>query len=191
MAGAEGTRVDRPALLKGRTAIRAAVVGTAIGGLLSSSPAAANHDWGWNPDNTAHDVEKLSLTSNGSAAVDNGRTELDRSDLQTYTGTSDVHVEDSSFSDGWYGLAWCSTDVAPPSGGRCDHFWVQFNTRTTTRDSFSSTNWKKLGCHELGHTGGLYEQSDTATYPNSCMRQGKSEIINLDSHDISTINGDV
>lgn len=188
--GSAGTEIANRHVRQARLGLVAAISAIA-GSVLGIEPAYANNDWGTNPDNKTHDVEKLSLGSNANSAVDHGKSELNRSELTTTSNSNDVHVEDWWRADGWYGVTWCSTDAYPPAGGKCDHFWVEFNLRTTSRDNFSSTNWKKLGCHELGHTGGLHEQTDISGHPNSCMRQGKLEKISLDSHDISTINADV
>lgn len=100
-------------------------------------------------------------------------------------------MRDTSYSDSWYGQTWCSDDVAPPAGGRCNIFEVRYNLRTTERDGFSDVNYKKLACHEFGHTGGLWEQSDTSGHASSCMRQGQLTLTSYDGHDVTTINDDL
>lgn len=53
---------------------------------------------------------------------------------------------------------------------RCDHYRVWFNTSgvDSTPDTLLERNyWKRLGCHEFGHTGSISHVSGS-----SCMRTG-------------------
>ncbi|MET7709753.1 hypothetical protein [Micromonospora sp. NPDC005413] len=163
---------------------------TLIAVVAFAPPAMAGHGGKANsgkPDNKEQAVESNSLTNAGKAAVSHGRAQLDRSQITTSTGGSDIHVYDKSYSSSWYGQTTCTDSNW--WNGLCDHYDVKFNTRTMSGKS--TGYWQSLGCHELGHTGSLGHRSKAAdTDNNSCMR---SEIWpkNFDTHDINAINDNV
>lgn len=154
-------------------------------------PAAANHDddgRGENPDNADQQVERNSLTSDGSMAADHGSFELDfHTQIETSGGGADIRVFDAHYgSNGWAGRETCP-DVNWWNG-RCDHFRVEFNLTYMAGDSDS--RWLHLGCHEFGHTGGIDDRPHSEdTNDNSCMHTWSA--IHLDNHDENVINGNV
>lgn len=169
----------------------ATILGATLAVVLAfAPPALASHGGKANsgkPDNTSQDVESNSLTTNGKAAVTQGRAQLDRSQITTSVGGSDIHVYDASYSASWYGNTRC-TDTNWWNG-LCDHYDVKFNTRTMS--GYGVSYWKSLGCHELGHTGSLgHRYHSTDSNNNSCMR---SDIwpLYFDTHDIDAINDNV
>lgn len=158
--------------------------------LTVAAPAAADHGGkaaSGPADNTAQAVESISLTAYGKDAVWNGRYELDRSDINTSVGTSDIHVRDASYTNNWYGNSSCTDRNW--TNGRCDHMSVKFNTRTMS--GHSRAHWMSLGCHEFGHTADLgHRYRNTDTDNNSCMRDDIWPL-DFDSHDINSINSSV
>jgi hypothetical protein len=158
--------------------------------LLSMQAASASHDAVPNPDNTTHDVERISLTYVGERATLQGEVQVSRSDLNTVSGAGDVHVRDISYStpQGWAGATWCSA-YRPLSLSTCDHFQVRFNLREDETGNYATSDWKVVGCHEHGHAAGLGHRTDSNARA-SCMKSpsGSAE---LTEHDIATINGDV
>jgi hypothetical protein len=169
-----------------RTVIAIATMFVAV--LATASPALADHGGDIvAPDNADQAVESISLTTKGKAAVAHGRAELNRSDINTVTGTSDLHVYDGSYDTSWYGHTQCTSTNW--WNGRCDHYTVKFNTRNM--GSRSTYYWESLGCHEFGHTGSLgHRKHANDGNDNSCMRV---EIWPkyLDTHDIDAINANV
>ncbi len=174
----------------GRASRMAAVVGGGALVLSSASPASGNHDWGTNPDNASHGYSKYGLMTAFDMATDQQAVVLDAQTQMTVTSGDDVYFQEVWDTRNIYGSTFCTIDVAPPVGGRCDAFSVKYNRRTVDRDLFNSNNFKKLACHEFGHTAGLDEQA-SATYPNSCMRQGKLEHVTYDGHDVHLIDTDL
>ncbi|SCG45413.1 hypothetical protein [Micromonospora halophytica] len=167
------------------------VLGAALTAVLAfAPPALAGHGGKANsgkPDNKEQDVESNSLTTNGKAAVSHGRAQLNRSQINTSTGNSDIHVYDKSYSASWYGQTSC-TDTNWWNG-LCDHYDVKFNTRMMSGKS--TYYWQSLGCHELGHTGSLgHRWHSTDSNDNSCMRSNIWPKY-LDLHDIDAINDNV
>ncbi|WP_155368103.1 hypothetical protein [Catellatospora vulcania] len=164
-------------------AVAAAILLVAV----AASPASAGHGNKANagpPDNAQQDVQSNSLTTGGKAAVAQGRAQLDRTDITTSVGGSDIHVYDASYTSSWYGQTSCTDRNW--LNGKCDHLDVKFNTRTM--GSKSTGYWQSLGCHELGHTGGLGHRSHSSdSNDNSCMRE---EIWPkyFDTHDIDAVN---
>lgn len=157
--------------------------------------ASANNDWGMNPDDTTHSYGEVDLTDIGDYASNHGSSEIERSDIQVFwhippENAHDVRIYDNNYADSWYGEVKCVDDTWPP-GGTCFQYEMRFNLRTTSNDNFQAANYKKLGCHEYGHTGGVDDQDDAVNHGSSCMRQGKLEVMTLEGHDIDIINGDV
>lgn len=167
------------------------VLGTTLVAVLAfAPPALASHGGKANsgkPDNTSQDVESNYLTTNGKAAVAQGRAQLDRSDITTSVGGSDIHVYDKAYDTSWYGQTSC-TDTNWWNG-RCDHYSVKFSTSNMSGHSLS--HWQSLGCHEFGHTGSLgHRYHSTDSNDNSCMRDDIWPKY-LDTHDIDAINDNV
>jgi hypothetical protein len=169
-----------------RTAIAITTLIAAI--LATASPAHANHGGDMiSPDNSDQAVESIYLSTKAQAAVAHGRSQLDRSDITTVSGTSDIHVYDKYYGLDWYGNTHC-TDTNWWNG-RCDHYDVKFDN--TSMNSRSTYYWQSLGCHEFGHTGSLgHRWHSTDSNDNSCMRV---EIWPkyYDTHDIDEINSHV
>lgn len=157
--------------------------------LIASAPSYAGHDGKANsgdPDNGSHYVDRHDLSYYGNLAAEHGVAQLDRAaDFHaTFDGTGDVDIYDGAYGDtGWSGITDC-TDAS--WFGQCDIFRVRFNQDAMSGEG--STSWRHLGCHELGHTGGLgHRYASTDAQDNSCMRQGLWNATSLDSHDLEAI----
>jgi hypothetical protein len=163
----------------------------AVFGLGWQIPAVAMNDDMIDPDNVDHYVDRNSLTTNGEGATARGIAQLNESKMNaTVTGSGDVEVYDSGYGDegNWNNVRGQATCVDKTFGGlECDVYEVRFNE--TNLDSYSE--WLHVGCHEFGHTAGLWHRSsDNDTNNNSCMRSGGTNGL-LDDHDIAVINDDV
>ncbi|MFC7486903.1 hypothetical protein ACOCJ7_11745 [Knoellia sp. CPCC 206453] len=113
--------------------------------------------------------------------------QLNRSDINTAFGSGDIYVADNFYDATWWGYAQCSQRTNNLL--RCDLWTVSFNERTLPADDYW---WRKVGCHEFGHTGGLgHRTSADDTDTNSCMREGRVSVQQLDSHDLNQINSRV
>lgn len=165
----------------------AAATGLSAAALAMAAPAAANHgkpnQW---PDSRRQAVQGVSLTRVGNVASDWGQLTLDSTDVVISTGPDDIWVEDFGFGDnrnsGYTRPTFSGTGDLECFQSRCPFFRVQFNTDLV----FPDAHWKKVGCHEFGHTAGLLHRTTT----DSCMVQGRSspEKAVLDAHDRKTIN---
>lgn len=159
---------------------------------VQSRAGADNSDF-IDPDNVDHYVDRNSLTSNGDAATQRGIDQLNRTKMNaTLTGSGDVEVFDD-----YYGTSGSWTDVRGRAtcvnktwtGLECDVYEVKYNQ--SYLQSQSLPNWLHVGCHEFGHTGGIWHRSSSDdSNNNSCMRSGGTNA-ELDDHDISVINDDV
>lgn len=156
--------------------------------------AAATNDWGANPDNPNHYIGHFSSgwDANGDAAESRGGSELDRSDLIVHYGnTGDVKQLEGDFRQHeWYGITSCDDLIV----STCDHYTVYYDSQNIADDysgSYRTAAFKALGCHELGHTGGLDEESNQGA--TTCMVAGL-EITKQslrDPHDLTIINDDI
>jgi hypothetical protein len=160
------------------------IVGLATPAVWASHSGDANSG---KPDNKDHYMDRNSLTTNGDTAAVYGRDQLNRSVMNaTFTGSGDVEIYDGDYNQNdWMGRTEC-IDIGTWLDGRCDVFKVRFDTANMAGHSLD--HWRSLGCHELGHTGGLgHRTSSTDTDNNSCMR---SDIWpkNFDQHDLDAIN---
>jgi hypothetical protein len=177
-----------------RRASAAAVVAAA---LVLATPAAvyAGHGGQANsgtPDNTSHGVDRNSISSLGDSATKHGIAQLNRTKMDASLATSgDVEVYDGYYgnSGDWNGVAG-STDCIDSNwyNNVCNVYRVRFNQ--SNMSSYSS-DWRVLGCHELGHTAGLgHRYASTDSNDNSCMRSGLYTTANedFDTHDIDAIN---
>lgn len=189
---------SRPVVLWNRRQ-KLAVAAVCSATAFAPGAAFANHGDGGapepmlDPDNTAHDYEKLGLTDGGSKACENGASQANRSDLNTSIGSGDVHCRDAFHGANWFGLTTCTSTVA--FSGRCDHYDVDFDLSDvdSTPDTAAENNaWKYIGCHEFGHTGGLGHRTNANdTNFDSCMNQETLNITTMDQHDLDQINEDV
>ncbi|CAL9313487.1 hypothetical protein ABZ568_26660 [Streptomyces olindensis] len=127
---------------------------------------AGHDDNGTDPDNRNQAVKGFSLTTNGTKAMNHGKSQLERSVITTSWGGGDIEVYDSNYGDnGWHGKADCTDWNALWTS--CDIMRVRFNTYQYK----TASQWKSLGCHEFGHTGDLGHRSrSNDTDNNSCMR---------------------
>ncbi|ADC52403.1 Xaa-Pro aminopeptidase (plasmid) [Alkalihalophilus pseudofirmus OF4] len=73
---------------------------------------------------------------------------------------SRIYARSTNSSSSWYGL-W---------QGNANGGTIQINSRTTQRDNFTTSNYRKLALHELGHGMGMKHQLSPTV---SVMRQGK------------------
>lgn len=172
----------------------AAATGLSAAALAVATPAAANHgkpnQW---PDSSRQAVQEIDLSRVGNIASDWGQLALESTDIAVSAGPDDVYVYDANYSNrGGYGFTFPSYDgrEAPPSAchtTRCPRFVVQFHLGY----SLSDVQWKKVGCHELGHTGGLDHYASFRT--DTCMGSGLGVPLPLalDAHDRKTINANV
>ncbi len=164
----------------------AALCTCVVSAVLSVAPAQASHGSGFDdPDNAAQCVTSPSLTPNGVLARNQGMAQLDRSDITTSFCGGDIEVRDYLYGNtGWVGLTACTDHTLT---GRCDIYVVKFNESLLS----TSTEWKSVGCHEFGHTGGIGHRTHSSDADdNSCMRSD-IDPITFDSHDLNEINADV
>lgn len=160
--------------------------GVTLAVLLPTSAYADHDDSGTDPDNRNQAVQGFNLTSNGTSAMNFGKSELERSVITTSWGGGDIEVYDDLYgNNGWHGYTDCTNwNVLWTS---CDIIRVRFNE--TQWKSYDQ--WRSLGCHEFGHTGDLgHRSSSNDSDNNSCMR---SDIwpLTYDSHDLNAINAGV
>lgn len=163
----------------------------AVIGLGWHVPAVAGNDDMIDPDNTDHYVDRNSLTANGNDATARGIAQLNRSKMNaTLSGSGDVEVYDAYYgnSGNWYNVRGRATCIDKTwTGLECDVYNVQYNQ--TNIGSYSA--WLHVGCHEFGHTAGIWHRNSTNdSNNNSCMRSGGTNGY-LDNHDIDVINDDV
>lgn len=155
----------------------------------------ASHDDFIEPDNADHYIDRVGLSTGSNDAVLHGINQLNRSDMNaTLTGSGDVWVYDGwmGTSGDWNGTAGLTTcEFKTWNLARCDKFDVTFNQSYS--NAYSAGQLDSLGCHELGHTGGLWHRySTTDTDNNSCMRENISSIRpNFDNHDLDVINASI
>lgn len=174
----------------------AAATGLSAAALAVATPAAANHgkpnQW---PDSRRQAVQEMSLERPGNVASDWGQLALSATDIIVSTGPDDIYVYDDEYGNSGnagYGFTAPSyngreVDPSPCAAMRCPRFVVQFNLSFSLTD----TQWKKVGCHELGHTGGL--EHFRSPHDATCMRTGLTAPLPLalDAHDKKTINANV
>ena len=163
---------------------------------LVAAPAGACHDGLPNADNAQQGVHENGLSTGGNTGSDWGTNRLDeQTDIHAYASTStsdDIQVYDHGFAGGSYaGYNGYMTCQSYASSNQCDRFGVHFNTDAGI--NASDADWKWAGCHEFGHTGGLDERPASCdSDDNSCLVNGVGNgRLSLDSHDITTINGDL
>lgn len=83
----------------------------------------------------------------------------------------------SSGSGGVYGMATCRYK----SGSTCTRHWVRISNTYT--DQASTTEIRKLICHETGHVIGINHNSHSS--PNSCLRSNSEDgTTGFSSHEI-------
>lgn len=136
----------------------------------------------------------MSLERSGNVASDWGQLALDATDIVVSTGPNDIYVYDRAYGNsgnagyGFTGPSYTGREVPPSPCAevRCPRFVVQFNLSY----SLSDTQWKKVGCHEFGHTGGILHRG---LNEGSCMREGLTNPLPLflDDHDRKTINANL
>ena len=163
--------------------------------LVLASPAAADHANTANsgdPDDGDHYMDRHDLTTAADNASIWGRDQLNRADDMnaTFTGSGDVNLYDSNYGDSdWAGRVNCEGDIHWLTGN-CDVFRLRYNLYYMGGDTTS--HWRSLGCHELGHTAGLgHRWPDDNSNDNSCMRGDDIWPTEFDSHDINAINSSV
>lgn len=181
----------------GRTKVTLQVVagvsaaGTGILGVWAPLPAwGSNSQWLLYPDNAEQEVEERDLTADGNTAADNGEQQIDRSDIVIGPGYNDIIIQDINYGSyqNYYGITYCAGP--DPLPGECNRPISEFNLRQDTTGGWDSIDWKNLGCHEVGHTGGLDEATST-TNPG-CMYYAHTRNLSLrDPHDLDIINAHV
>lgn len=177
----------------------AAKTGLALCGavaLVALSPILAFADHGENGtsirdrDNNEQEVDKVSLTPTGDLACNWGKAQLERSEVTTSSGSTDVHCHDVREEGSWAGSAKC-TNLSWKIY-RCDQYKVTFNLYYF--DDNPDTNyeigiWRSAGCHEFGHTSSIGHRAEGNN--NSCMQQYVSEYRQtFDQHDLDSIDSD-
>ncbi|MFJ7330076.1 MULTISPECIES: hypothetical protein [Streptomyces] len=160
----------------------AAVVAAALLLTVTSSAYADHDDRGTDPDNRNQAVKGFSLTTNGTNAMNHGKSELERSVINTSWGGGDIEVFDANYGKtGWHGTTDCTDWNALWTS--CDIIRVRLNTY----QSKTASQWRSLGCHEFGHTADLgHRGAGNDKDNNSCMRV---EIwpTRYDQHDLNAI----
>lgn len=183
------TRQQSPALSNVSALGRRSVLVTGLATVLTfanpSASWAAHEDGFTDPDSSSQCVTSPSLTALGVVARNQGMSQLDRSDITTSFCGGDIEVRDYYYGDtGWVGLTTCPDKTLT---GRCDTYVVKFNESLLS----TTAEWKSVGCHEFGYTGGIghrFASSDADN--NSCMRSDINPIY-FDTHDLNASNSDV
>ena len=181
----------------GRPRVAIVVVMSVVCATLTlDAPALASHgDSGaeqlqLNPDNKDQEYEKINMQTGGEIACNTGQIELEKTQITTSEGSSDIHCKDAYYDASWFGLTTCTDKNW--WNDRCDHYDVEFDLsdEDVTPDTSAETNaWIFVGCHEFGHTGGLGHRPVSGRYA-SCMEAGSGHP-DFNQHDIDEINEDV
>lgn len=177
---------------------RAARVLGATGSVAALAVAATAPDaWASNkdttnvPDNVNHFVRtEASITSVQRAGLGSlhGSSELDRTGLVVDVNTTfhiDVTVRRETPSPSSLVGQWLCT--TPSSGvseaNPCDLSVIRFNPSWVDNPlDHTEAAWKALGCHEVGHSGGITESSESGSCQNGLSWT------TLTTHDISEVN---
>lgn len=150
--------------------------------IATAMPAYANHQGNstalMNRDNNTQDVEEYNLTNAGRVACRHGDAQLERSEIATQAGTTDIHCHDGSYVTDWIGQTYCQ--AANWNGTRCDHYNVTFNYYynggTNPDTTVENYLWMNAGCHEFGHTSSIgHISSVDDPILGSCMQSSASE----------------
>jgi hypothetical protein len=159
-----------------------------VGQAMSTVEASANPVWvsGNGPDSYDHYVlftsSLLGYSYNGIA---NGVNELDRSHLALNVNSNnwiDVTAVRADTTPNAGSFA-CNQQSSPPYPG-CNLSTVRLSNQLDT--GVNIAYWKALGCHEIGHSGGLGERPYN---DNSCERSPTDDQhYVLGSDDVSLVN---
>lgn len=144
---------------------------------------AGHDDNGTDPDNRNQAVKGFSLSTNGTRAMNHGKSQLERSVITTSWGGGDIEVYDKDYGDnGWYGRTDCTDWNALWTS--CDIIRVRFNQYWY----LTASQWRSLGCHEFGHTADIgHRARSNDTDNNSCMREDIWPQY-YDKHDLNAID---
>ena len=182
---------------KRSVAARAVLATSSAAALVVLSPVLARADHKDNGtstldrDNDQQDVDKVSLTSAGNLACDWGKAQLERSEVTTSWGATDVHCHDSAVAEQWVGRTKCINRTWTIY--RCDQYELTFNyyyLDVNPDTNYEIGIWRNAGCHEFGHTSSLGHRAEDNN--NSCMQPYASENRQtFDQHDLDSINSDI
>jgi hypothetical protein len=153
--------------------------------MATAGPALAMHGDGMiDPDGRHHEWRTESLTQGGQTACSWGAAILGtRTNMDTFEGAEDVVCRDGYYnSPPWFGFTQCVNSNW--LGITCFDFNIWFELSAAQQSA--TIDWKYIGCHEFGHTGGVGHQPSGS----SCMVD-RSGNIDLDQHDIDMVNRDV
>ncbi len=183
-----------------RRTARAAVISVAASGAAALAatqgqitPVAATHGWPILNDNATHNVWRDHLdtvANNGTTWGANNLDEYTNLSINETSTWSDVRVTDAyELGAGLKGLVSCEDQGQGTDGLECRQWLLRFDNDQETE--LTTSEWKWLGCHEMGHTGAVGERYDEI----SCMHNRLSDLSPLlaqhtllSEHDIVSIN---
>lgn len=159
-----------------RTSRLVAAAAVATGAVVATpGEASAHHGWGWGADDTHMEWERTLNTWNTIAydATGWGANTLAVTNLDLFeqTGWTDIEAYiDEFINKPVAGIGGCWSYW--PNSNDCDRSistYARWTLDGGGNDDFSVAEYKYLGCHEMGHTGGVAERFDNV----SCLQGTK------------------
>ncbi|MBA3913537.1 MAG: hypothetical protein H0X25_06720 [Acidobacteriales bacterium] len=152
---------------------------------------AAPTDGNWVPDQNVT-YHKEGLTSAEDGGTNWGINNVNKSVMHgtSSTSTGQIEVFESPQSPGVLGVYQCTSYYPDGTNGPyCSHSDVLYDHDHVA--GLSTTNWKWLGCHEIGHSAGMGERYDSASSASCQENEGNinSETA-LQADDLAEINKD-
>jgi hypothetical protein len=139
-------------------------------------------------DNNTQEHDYHDMLPGGREACDQGALQLERTEIDSTSGSADIHCYDSYYNDpDWFGFTHC--DNVDWSSGRCDHYIVKFDNSDVDAYPDTQSEWdayRYIGCHEFGHTSSVGHRPNNA---GTCMDGGSGDK-RFDDHDLTAINLD-
>lgn len=146
------------------------------------------NDWCYNENNHPRIWYANSVTQAWVTSLENARFELNvTTDIDSTTVAAHDNSDWANYlanygNTGWAGI----TECIDRSGDICHHWHLRYNTYY---GSFTSLQKQTIGCHEFGHSLGLFHYDTHQTNP-SCMEEGIMHFHQqYNPHDKSHING--
>ena len=181
--------------MQNRYKITAGVWGGLVALLGMSAPAGAHHNHTVpDPDDRNHGLQR-DFNGHGEAhdGVGWGGTQLDRSVLNMDYNDAVWHDVRAHWefpgNPAWVGSYQCMSSWP---NGRCDTGLIRMNNRPQDLNNHDVNYWKSLGCHEVGHSGGISERGDQGSCMDATIQNWNDPVKRaLDgAHDLVHIDAD-